>query len=113
MNLTATRAAQLSDALAQASPAEIVAAAQQSVGAHRVAVASSFGIESATLLKIVADVDPSIPVLFLNTGWLFPETLAYRDTLAARLGLTDVRTISLSAETVAAKDPARDLWSVD
>jgi phosphoadenosine phosphosulfate reductase len=112
-NLIANKAATLNDALAQASPADIVAAAQQAVGRHGVAVASSFGIESATLLKIVADVDPSIPVLFLNTEWLFPETLAYRDTLVARLGLTDVRTITPSAEAVAAKDPARDLWSID
>jgi phosphoadenosine phosphosulfate reductase len=112
MNLIA-KAAQLNDALAQASPAEIVAAAQRAVGAHRVAVASSFGIESATLLKIVADVDPSIPVLFLNTEWLFPETLAYRDTLIAQLGLTDVRTITPSSEALAAKDPGRDLWSID
>jgi phosphoadenosine phosphosulfate reductase len=113
MNLIATKAAQLNDTLAQASPADIVAAAQRAVGGHRVAVASSFGIESATLLKIVADVDPSIPVLFLNTEWLFPETLAYRDTLIARLGLTDVRTITPSPEAVAAKDAARDLWSID
>ena len=58
----------------------------RSVGAGRLAVASSFGIESATLLKIVADVDPSIPVLFLDTGWLFPETIAYRDTLVESSG---------------------------
>ena len=76
-------------------------------------MASSFGIESATLLKIVADVDPSIPVVFLDTGWLFPETLAYRDTLVARLGLTDVRTITPSAAALAQKDPERDLWAVD
>jgi len=109
----ARQAAALNRALTDATPGEIVAAAQREVGKHRVAVASSFGIESATLLKIVADVDASLPVLFLNTGWLFPETLAYRDTLIARLGLTDVRTIAPSAEAVAAKDPARDLWSID
>ncbi len=113
MNLIAAKAAKLNEALAQASPAEIVSAAQQAVGRHRVAVASSFGIESATLLKIVADVDPSIPVLFLNTDWLFAETLAYRDTLVAQLGLTDVRTITPSPEAVEARDPSRDLWAVD
>jgi phosphoadenosine phosphosulfate reductase len=112
-NLNAVEAAKLSEKLAQATPAEIVAEAQRNAGKGRVAVASSFGIESATLLKIVADVDPSIPVLFLDTGWLFPETLSYRDTLVARLGLTDVRTITPSSEALAAKDPARDLWATD
>ncbi len=112
-NLNAATAAKLNQELADASPAEIVAAAQHTVGRHGVAAASSFGIESATLLKIVADVDPSIPVLFLDTDWLFPETLAYRDTLTSLLGLTDVRTITPSAPSVAAQDPGRDLWATD
>src|SRR3989304_7305658 len=105
--LNAATAAKLNQELAEARPAEIVAAAQRAVGRHRVAAASSFGIESATLLKIVADVDPSIPVLFLDTDWLFPETLAYRDALVALLGLTDVRTITPSAPSVAVQDPGR------
>jgi len=112
-NMKAVEAAKLSEKLAEATPAAIVAEALRSVGSGRVAVASSFGIESATLLKIVADVDPSIPVVFLDTGWLFPETLAYRDTLIGHLGLTDVRTIAPSAAALAQKDPARDLWAVD
>ncbi len=43
------------------------------------AVVSSFGAESAVLLHLIASVDPSVPVLFLDTGKHFPETLAYRD----------------------------------
>ncbi len=35
-----------------------------------------------------------MPVIFLETGKLFPETLAYRDALVARLGLTDVRSVA-------------------
>jgi phosphoadenosine phosphosulfate reductase len=112
-NLKAVDAAKLSEKLADATPAEIVAEALRTVGKDRLAVASSFGIESATLLKVVADVDPSIPVIFLDTGWLFPETLAYRDTLITRLGLTDVRTIAPSAQALAEKDPARDLHAID
>ena len=112
-SLHAVQAAKLSRVLSQASPAEIVAEATRSVAAGRLAVASSFGTESATLLKIVADVDPSIPVLFLDTGWLFPETLAYRDALVDRLGLTDVRIIAASKTALAEKDPERDLWATD
>ena len=59
----------------------------------RIAVVSSFGADSAVLLALVADIDPSIPVLFLHTGKHFPETLAYRDRLAALLGLTYIRSI--------------------
>ena len=70
---------------------------------------SSFGTESAVLLKFVAEVDPSLPVLFLDTQWLFKETLAYRDALIARLGLTDVRTVTPSPSALALRDPKRDL----
>jgi phosphoadenosine phosphosulfate reductase len=101
----------LNRALDAASPAEIIDAAVHSVPRGRLAVVSSFGTESAVLLKHVADVDRSLPVLFLDTGWLFPETLAYRDTLAARRGLTDVRTIRPENSAVAEQDPDADLWS--
>ena len=48
----------------------------QEVGPGVTALVSSFGTESAALLKVMADVDPAIPVIFLDTGWLFEETLA-------------------------------------
>lgn len=57
----------------------------------RTALVSSFGAESVVLLHLAATVDPTIPVIFLDTGRHFPETLAYRDALIDRLGLTDVR----------------------
>ncbi|MEP6829521.1 MAG: phosphoadenosine phosphosulfate reductase family protein, partial [Rhizomicrobium sp.] len=44
----------------------------------RTAVVSSFGAESAVLLHLVAAIDAATPVLFLNTGKLFGETLRYR-----------------------------------
>ena len=69
----------LDRALRTASPAEVIAAALRIVGREKLALVSSFGTESAALLKVMADVDPSIPVVFLDTGWLFEETLAYRE----------------------------------
>jgi phosphoadenosine phosphosulfate reductase len=95
------------------SPAEVIAAAVRTVGRHKLAVVSSFGTESAALLKVMADVDPAIPVIFLDTGWLFEETLAYRDTLIARLGLRDVRSIKPLDETLSREDPDRELWFSD
>jgi phosphoadenosine phosphosulfate reductase len=106
-------AAELDRALRNASPAEVVATALQTVGRERLAVVSSFGTESAALLKVMADVDPAIPVVFLDTGWLFEETLAYRDTLIATLGLRDVRSIKPLEETLSREDPDRELWFSD
>ena len=78
-----------------------------------VALVSSFGAESAALLHLVASVDPSVPVLVLDTGKHFPETLAYRDTLAARLGLTDLRILEPDAEAIAKRDATGLRWSYD
>ena len=106
-------ALELDLALRNASPAEVIAAALQAVGRERLAVVSSFGTESAALLKVMADVDPAIPVVFLDTGWLFEETLAYRDTLIATLGLRDVRSIKPLEATLSRDDPDRELWFSD
>jgi len=99
--------------LNDASPADIIRAALDAVGRDQLALVSSFGTESAALLKFAADVDPAIPVIFLDTGWLFEETLAYRNTLIEHLGLTDVRTIHPLTEDVARQDADRELWLTD
>ncbi|MDI1265443.1 MAG: phosphoadenylyl-sulfate reductase [bacterium] len=103
----------LDRALRDASPAAVIETALKTVGRERLALVSSFGTESAALLKVMADVDPSIPVVFLDTGWLFDETLAYRDTLIATLGLKDVRSIRPLEETLAREDADRELWFSD
>ena len=106
-------AEELDRVLRHAGPAEVIAAALKTVGRADLAVVSSFGTESAALLKVMADVDPAIPVIFLDTGWLFEETLAYRDTLIAKLGLRDVRSIKPSEATLSREDPERELWFSD
>lgn len=109
----ARRAADLLDRrLQDASPLEILATAAETQRG-RIAVVSSFGAESAVLLHMAAQVDRSLPVLFLDTGHMFPETLAYRDELVNRLGLTDVRTFHPDPATRAARDPDDALWAED
>jgi phosphoadenosine phosphosulfate reductase len=78
-----------------------------------VAIVSSFGAESAVLLHLVGRIDPDVPVLFLDTLKMFPETLAYRDALVAKLGLTDVRSIQPDPEALAKKDETGLRWSYD
>ena len=84
--------------------------ALEDVFPHRIAVLSSFGADSALLLGMVAEIAPATPVLFLATDRHFPETLAYREMLADRLGLTDVRDIRPDAVEADAEDPDGDLW---
>lgn len=77
------------------------------------AVLSSFGAEAAVLLSLVARIDPSTPVVFLETGMHFMQTLAYRKALSERLGLTDVRLVMPDAQERAELDPRDDLWRAD
>ncbi len=102
----------LANRLRDARPQDIIAAGLETFPGNITAV-SSFGTESVVLLHVLAQVDPSIPVLFLDTGHLFPETLAYRDELSALLGLTGVRTFRADDATLAARDPETDLWSTN
>lgn len=77
------------------------------------AVVSSFGAESAVLLHLVAEVDPALPVLFLDTGKHFAETLTYRDTLASRFGLTALRILSPDPAELSQRDETGLRWSYD
>ncbi|MGV3634099.1 MAG: phosphoadenylyl-sulfate reductase, partial [Pseudorhodoplanes sp.] len=107
------RSAALNAALATASPEAVIEKAIEQVPAGRLAIVSSFGVESAVLLKYVADVDPGLPVLFIDTGMLFEETLDYRDRLVDLFRLTDVRSLKPQFELVERRDPDRDLWLRD
>ncbi|MBK8175350.1 MAG: phosphoadenylyl-sulfate reductase [Rhodospirillales bacterium] len=78
--------------------------------AGRIALVSSFGAEAAVLLHLVATIAPSTPVIFLNTGKLFGETLRYCQRLTNLLGLTDVRGVKPDEDKIAAFDPDGVLW---
>jgi phosphoadenosine phosphosulfate reductase len=112
-DVAAQKAEALNEVLHHATPSEVIESALRIVGRERLAFVSSFGTESAALLKVMADVDPAIPVIFLDTGWLFEETLAYRDMLTAMLGLRDVRIFAPPDETLRREDPDRELWFSD
>jgi phosphoadenosine phosphosulfate reductase len=89
---------------------DLLAAMIGTVFNGRIAVSSSFGAESAVLLDLVAQVDPTVPVIFLDTNELFDETHAYRDDLVRRLGLTNLRIVRPAPEDLRA---AEELWRTD
>jgi phosphoadenosine phosphosulfate reductase len=91
---------------------EMLAGVLQDRVAGDVAVVSSFGAESAVLLHLIASVDPTTPVLFLETGKHFAETLAYRDLLIARFGL-NVINLTPDSAALAARDESGLRWSYD
>jgi phosphoadenosine phosphosulfate reductase len=72
--------------LESATPEERLKFAVDTFG-ERLLYTSSFGAGSGVLLHLWSRVAPHLPVVFLDTGFLFDETLAYRDQLARDLGL--------------------------
>lgn len=106
-------AAALVDAYGALEGKDLIEAMVRQAFPGRIALVSSFGAESAILLEMAAEVEPNLPVLFLNTGKLFGETLRYRDVLRERFGLTDIRSLEPIPEDVAAQDKNGLLWTRD
>ncbi|MEM1078760.1 MAG: phosphoadenylyl-sulfate reductase [Pseudomonadota bacterium] len=71
----------------------------------RIALVSSFGAESVVLLHMIAKKAPKTPVLFIDTQMLFPETLAYQEEVARKLGLTRIEVVRASEAALAVEDP--------
>jgi len=74
-----------------------------------ISAVSSFGADSAVLLHMIAEIDRHLPVIFLDTGKHFEETLDYRDALAADLGLTDLRIVTPDEVALERVDPTGKL----
>jgi phosphoadenosine phosphosulfate reductase len=68
-------AAALQAAYGELAPQEIIAAAVNQFWTGEIAGVSSFGADSAVLLHMIAQVDRSVPIIFLDTGKHFGETL--------------------------------------
>jgi phosphoadenosine phosphosulfate reductase len=110
-----SNAVELQRRLGFAPPSKVLGAALRELFPGRIAVVSSFGAESAVLLHHIANIDRATPVLFIDTGRHFAETLDYRDRLVAHLGLTDLRNVGPTAEEIARRDvdATRAVWDPD
>lgn len=93
--------------------AAVVKAALDPALGLKTAAISSFGAESAALLHVIAREKADVPVVFLETGQHFLQTLSYRTQLTKALGLTDVRLVTPDAEEKATLDARDDLWKTD
>jgi phosphoadenosine phosphosulfate reductase len=78
--------AELNRWLAQLSAEERVAWALESLSGEH-ALSSSFGAQSVVSLHLVTRIRPDIPVVLIDTGYLFPETYRFVDELTQRLSL--------------------------
>ena len=87
-----------------ATPQEMLGWALVGSGIERVAVASAFQREGTAIIHMATRIRPDIPVLFLETGFHFAETLAFKEQLTERYGLN---VVELTGEhTVASQEAA-------
>ena len=94
-------------------PRQIIERSAGDQFAGAIAAVSSFGADSAVLLHMIAEIDRSLPIIFLDTGKHFEETLHYRDALVADFGLTDVRVITPQEAALESVDPDGKLHQSD
>jgi phosphoadenosine phosphosulfate reductase len=84
---------------------DVLAYALDSAEIGTPALVSSFGAESIVLLHMVAKIDRTTPVIFLDTGFQFAETLDYQRSVADKLRLTNVRVVEPDREALFLTDP--------
>jgi phosphoadenosine phosphosulfate reductase len=84
--------------------------------ASKIVVACSFGAEDVVLVDMVHRIDPSIPLFYLDTDFLFPETYATRDRIIQQYALKPAQVIQVQSlltpdQQAAQHGPA--LWSTE
>jgi phosphoadenosine phosphosulfate reductase len=109
----AVRATALNERFAHWRSRDILDAAIHAEFPGGIALVSSFGAESVVLLHLVASVDKTTPVVFVDTGKIFGSTHRYRTELVERLGLTDVRVARPDPAALSLHDGDSGLWARD
>jgi phosphoadenosine phosphosulfate reductase len=82
--------AHLSDDIAPLRAGERIRLLHERLGDHLVAT-TSFGLQAAVMLHLIHEHAPQVPVVFIDTGFLFPETYQYAEQLLSRLPKLDMR----------------------
>jgi phosphoadenosine phosphosulfate reductase len=80
----------LNIAFEDADPREVVEWALIKSGIERIAIASAFQTEGTVVMHMATQIRPDVPILFLETGYQFAETLAFKQQLTDKLGLNVV-----------------------
>jgi len=110
MESTRLRASELNSIYGHLEAQELLDVMIKNVFVKNIALVSSFGADAAVLLSLVAEVDQDTPIIFIETGKHFNETLIYRDKLTRLLGLRHVESVSPSPIDLSAHDPDGLLW---
>lgn len=102
-------AAELSTALAPLRAGERLRLLYEQLG-ERLVVSTSFGLQAAVMLHLIHEHAPKVPVVFIDTGFLFPETYQYAEKLSASLKL-DLRIYQPAISAARIQALWGDLWA--
>lgn len=105
----------MSDVFESQQPQDVVKSAIKRF-VPKIVVACSFGAEDVVLVDMVHRIDPSIPLFYLDTDFLFPETYATRDRIIQQYALKPAQVIQVQSlltpdQQAAQHGPA--LWSTE
>jgi phosphoadenosine phosphosulfate reductase len=99
---------ELSAALASLRAGERLRLLYEQLG-DRLVASTSFGLQAAVMLHLIHEHAPKIPVVFIDTGFLFPETYQYAELLASKLNL-DLRIYQPTVSAARMQALWGDLW---
>ncbi|HEX5790390.1 MAG TPA: phosphoadenylyl-sulfate reductase [Luteolibacter sp.] len=102
----------LSDEIAPLRAGERVRALHERLGGRLVAT-TSFGLQSAVMLHLIHEHAPQVPVVFIDTGFLFPETYRYAEELMSLLPRLDLRIYQPAVSSARMQALWGNLWEGD
>jgi len=103
------------DSFASKQPQDVLAAAIERY-APKIVLACSFGAEDVVLVDMVHRIDPAVPLFYLDTDFLFPETYATRDRITERYNLKPAQVLQIQSLLTPASQAERygeALWAKD
>ncbi len=101
----------LSERFESAHPASVLEWVSESFAPGAVAMATGFGAEGVALVDMIASVGKNIPIFYLDTDVLFPETYALRDRLEETYGIRLIRYASRFSIEQQAESFGSNLWA--
>lgn len=87
----------ISDSFEAKQPWDVLAYALKTYR-QRIVLACSFGAEDVALVDMMHRIDPEAPLFYLDTDFLFPETIDVRDRIIARYGLKPMQVFQMKSQ---------------
>ena len=102
----------LNESLQDASPFEVLKLSVEKLFKKKLIYVCSFGAESAVILHMISRINKNLPIVLLNTNFLFKETIDYKNYLLEKLELNNFKEILPDERDLLNKDK-RNLWKIN